>query len=231
MAPLSREIPVQKLKTFHLIALVLCIAVLGTGAYLFNQHQQRKAEIELAQLALEQSKVQSQATDLTQVAAEPVDQGLSGIEGLTEDPATQTAHLEVNANEVAGALEAVEAAKAMQNIAPEPLSLAIDTDYHEGKTLSSNASKYGLKPMKTAPTELKATAQEIDQMLNAHLMEVWGRSSPDQVAKRVDGWSQQGNSMTYRTAWDSDRYQCTWYVVQWNKTNNQVLSEGYQPCF
>lgn len=221
----------QKLKTTQLIALVLCIAVLGLAAYLFNQQQQRQADLQLAQLALEQSKVQNQTTAQSHAASEPIDQGLSGIEGLTEDPMTQTAHLEVGADEVAGALAAVETAKATQSKATEQLSQTIDTEYHEGKTLSSSASKYGLKPMKSASAELKATVQEIDQMMATHLIEVWGRSNPDQVAKRVEGWSQQGNSITYRVAWDSDRYQCTWYVVRWNKSDNQVLSEGYQPCF
>ena len=221
----------QKLKTTQLIALVLCIAVLGLVAYLFNQQQQRKADLQLAQLALEQSKVQNQTAEQSLAASEPIEQGLSGIEGLTEDATTQTAHLEVGADEVTGALGAVETAKSTQSTTNEQLSRTIDTEYHEGKTLSSNPLKYGLKPIKSASAELKATVQEIDQMMVTHLIEVWGRSNPDQVAKRVDGWSQQGSSITYRTAWDSDRYQCTWYVVRWNKSNNQVLSEGYQPCF
>ncbi|MBC3641008.1 hypothetical protein H8J56_28030, partial [Klebsiella sp. Kps] len=75
----------------------------------------------------------------------------------------------------------------------------VDGEYHEGKTLSSNASRYGLKPIKSAPADLKSTIPNIDQMLASHLMNVWGRSSPDQVSKRVEGWSQQGNTMTYRT--------------------------------
>ena len=137
----------------------------------------------------------------------------------------------MNDDGVAGAIAAVEEAKASQNSATEHLTMQIDSEYHEGKTLSSNASKYGLKPIKTAPADLKATIPSIDQMLASHLIDVWGRSSPDQVAKRVEGWSQQGNSITYRVAWDSDRFQCTWYVVRWNQSNNQVLNEGYKPCF
>ncbi len=103
----------------------------------------------------------------------------------------------------------------------------IDTGY----ALQLKRLRYGLKPIKSAPADLKSTIPNIDQMLASHLMNVWGRSSPDQVSKRVEGWSQQGNTMTYRTAWDSDRYQCTWYVVSWDKNSNQVLHEGYQPCF
>lgn len=216
----------SKLKTSGLIALVLCIIGGVSGTYLLNQHLQRKAELQLAQLALEQTKAQkTQTADVAQASTESADQDLS------EDTTTQTANLAVSADDVAGALAAVEEAKSSQNSATEYLTMQIDSEYHEGKTLSSNAAKYGLKPIKTAPADLKATVPSIDQMLASHLMEVWGRSSPDQVAKRVEGWNQQGNSITYRAAWDSDRYQCTWYVVRWNKSNNQVLNEGYKPCF
>ncbi|WP_434279204.1 hypothetical protein [Acinetobacter sp. CE-15] len=216
----------SKLKTSGLIALVLCIIGGVSGTYLLNQHLQRKAELQLAQLAVEQTKAQkTQTADVAQASTESADQDLS------EDTTTQTANLAVSADDVAGALAAVEEAKSSQNSATEYLTMQIDSEYHEGKTLSSNAAKYGLKPIKTAPADLKATVPSIDQMLASHLMEVWGRSSPDQVAKRVEGWSQQGNSITYRAAWDSDRYQCTWYVVRWNKSNNQVLNEGYKPCF
>jgi hypothetical protein len=191
-----------------------------------NQHLQRKAELQLAQLAMEQTKAQkTQTADVAQASTELADQDLS------EDTTTQTEHLGPSEDDVAGAVAAVEAAKATQNSATEHLTMQVDSEYHEGKTLSSNAAKYGLKPIKTAPADLKATVSSIDQVLVSHLMEVWGRSSPDQVAKRVEGWSQQGNSITYRAAWDSDRYQCTWYVVRWSKSNNQVLSEGYKPCF
>lgn len=216
----------SKLKTSGLIALVLCIIVIVSGTYLLNQHLQRKAQLQLAQLAIEQTKAQkTQTADVVQASTESAEQD------LTEDATTQTANLAFSADDVAGALAAVEEAKASQNSATEYLTMQIDSEYHEGKTLSSNAAKYGLKPIKTAPADLKATVPSIDQMLASHLMEVWGRSSPDQVAKRVEGWSQQGNSITYRAAWDSDRYQCTWYVVRWNKSNNQVLNEGYKPCF
>jgi len=203
------------------------------GTYLFNQHLQRKAELQLAQLAVEQAKAQSQTADVAQASSGPTEseEGLSGIQGLSIDSEKQTANLTINDDGVAGAIAAVEAAKASQNSATEHLTMQIDPEYHEGKTLSSNAAKYGLKPIKTAPADLKATVSSIDQMLASHLIDVWGRSSPDQVAKRVEGWSQQGNSITYRAAWDSDRFQCTWYVVRWNQSNNQVLSESYKPCF
>lgn len=216
----------SKLKTSGLIVLVLCIIVIVSGTYLLNQHLQRKAELQLALLAVEQNKAQkTQTADVAQASSESVDQA------LPEDTTTQTEHLGPSEDDIAGALAVVEEAKASQNSATEHLTMQIDSEYHEGKTLSSNASKYGLKPIKTAPADLKATVSSIDQMLASHLMEVWGRSSPDQVAKRVEGWSQQGKSITYRAAWDSDRYQCTWYVVSWNQSNNQVLSEGYKPCF
>ena len=209
---------------WKIIGVILVLVIIG--AYLLNQHLQRKAELQLAQLAIEQAKAQkTQTADGAQAASGPAEQD------LTEDATTQTANLAVSADDVAGALAAVEEAKSSQNSATEHLTMQIDSEYHEGKTLSSNAAKYGLKPIKTAPADLKATVPSIDQMLASHLIDVWGRSSSDQLAKRVEGWSQQGNNITYRAAWDSDRYQCTWYVVSWNQSNNQVLSEGYQPCF
>lgn len=216
---------------WKIISVILVLVMIG--AYLFNQHLQRKAELQLAQLAVEQAKTQSQTSEMIQASSEPTEseEGLSGIQGLSIDPEKQIANLTINDDGVAGAIAAVEEAKASQGSATEHLTMQIDSEYHEGKTLSSNASKYGLKPIKTAPADLKATIPSIDQMLASHLIDVWGRSSPDQVAKRVEGWSQQGNSITYRVAWDSDRFQCTWYVVQWNQSNNQVLSEGYKPCF
>lgn len=219
----TTQIPAPK-PYWKIICVVLILVVIG--AYLLNQHLQRKAELQLAQLAIEQTKAQkTQTADVAQASTEPDDQDLS------EDATTQTEHLGPSEDEVAGAVAAVEAAKATQNSVTEHLTMQIDSEYHDGKTLSSNAAKYGLKPIKTAPADLKATIPSIDQMLASHLIDVWGRSSLDQVAKRVEGWSQQGNSITYRAAWDSDRYQCTWYVVRWNKSNNQVLSEGYKPCF
>ena len=209
---------------WKIIGVVLVLVIIG--AYLLNQHLQRKAELQLAQLAIEQTKAQkTQTADVVQASTESAEQD------LTEDATTQTEHLGSSEDDVAGALAAVEEAKASQGSATEHLTMQVDSEYHEGKTLSSNAAKYGLKPIKTAPADLKATVSSIDQMLASHLIDVWGRSSPDQVAKRVEGWSQQGNSITYRAAWDSDRYQCTWYVVRWNQSNNQVLSEGYKPCF
>lgn len=209
---------------WKIISVVLVLVIIG--AYLLNQHLQRKAELQLAQLAIEQTKAQkTQTADVAQASPESVDTA------LTEDATTQTEQLGPSEDDVAGALAVVEEAKASQNSATEYLTMQVDSEYHEGKTLSSNAAKYGLKPIKTAPAGLKATVPSIDQMLASHLSDVWGRSSPDQVVKRVEGWSQQGNNITYRAAWDSDRYQCTWYVVSWNQSNNQVLSEGYQPCF
>ncbi|ENW17424.1 hypothetical protein L313_1569 [Acinetobacter haemolyticus CIP 64.3 = MTCC 9819] len=102
----------QKLKPASLVALIIGIVIVVVGAYLLNQHQQRQTDLQLAQLALEQSKVQNQTTDIAQAASEPIEHGLSGIEGLTEDRANQTAHLEVSPDDVAGALEAVAQAKA-----------------------------------------------------------------------------------------------------------------------
>ncbi|NAR87543.1 hypothetical protein [Acinetobacter haemolyticus] len=101
-----------KLKPASLVALIIGIVIVVVGAYLLNQHQQRQTDLQLAQLALEQSKGQNQTTDIAQAASEPIEHGLSGIEGLTEDRATQTAHLEVSPDDVAGALEAVAQAKA-----------------------------------------------------------------------------------------------------------------------
>lgn len=222
----------QKLKTSHVVMLMTLLVVIALAAFLFNQQQQRKTDIELAQLALEQSKVQKQATDHAKAASEPTESKLSGIDGLTEDPETQTAHLEVNADDVAGALAAVDSAKASQKAAAtERLSYDVDAEYHDGKTLSSKLSRYGLKPIQSAPADLRTTVADIDLMLASHLMEVWGRSAPDQIAKRLEGWSEQGNTITYRTVWDSDRSQCTWYVVQWNKSTDAVINEGYKPCF
>ena len=219
----TTQIPAPK-PYWKIIGVVLALVVIG--AYLLNQHLQRKAELQLAQLAIEQTKAQkTQTADVAQASSEPADQA------LPEDATTQTEHLGPSEDDVAGAVAAVEAAKATQYSATEHLTMQVDSEYHDGKTLSSNAAKYGLKPIKTAPAGLKATVSSIDQMLAPHLIDVWGRSSPDQVAKRVEGWSQQGNSITYRAAWDSDRYQCTWYVVRWNQSNNQVLSEGYKSCF
>lgn len=223
----------QKLLTSKLMILGLCIAVIVVvAAVLFNQHQQRKTDIELAQLALEQSKVQQQTADQVKAASELTEPKLSGIDGLSEDPETQTAHLQVSADDVAGALAAVDSAKASQKAAAtERLSYDVDAEYHEGETLSTKLSHYGLNPIQSAPADLRTTVADIDLMLASHLMDVWGRSAPDQVAKRLEGWSEQGNTITYRTAWDSDRYQCTWYVVQWNKSTDEVINEGYKPCF
>lgn len=205
------------------------MVVLIAGGILFNQHQKRQNELQLAQLALEQSKLQNQSSS-EQSASEPAESGFTGIESMAEKPEPHSANSQAEDEAVAGAIAAVDQAKAADTSIGH-LSSEVDAEYHEGKTLSSNASRYGLKPIKSAPADLKATIPTIDQMLVSHLMNVWGRSGSDQVAKRVEGWSQQGNTITYRAAWDSDRYQCTWYVVSWDKNSNQVLKEGYKPCF
>lgn len=219
----------QKIPPLYWLITVVMMIVFIVGGILFNQHQKQQTELKLAQLALEQSKLQNQSSS-KQAASEPAESGFTGIESMVEKPEIQSAHSQAEDEAVAGAIAAVDQAKA-QDTSLGNLSSEVDAEYHEGKTLSSNASRYGLKPIKSAPADLKATIPTIDQMLASHLMNVWGRSGTDQVAKRVEGWSQQGNTMTYRAAWDSDRYQCTWYVVSWDKNSNQVLKEGYQPCF
>lgn len=219
----------KKIPALYWLLTVVMMVVLIAGGILFNQHQKRQTELQLAQLALEQSKVQNHLT-ATQAASEPAESGFTGIESMVENPESESAHSQAEDEVVAGAIAAVDQAKA-QDANIGKLSLEVDAEYHEDKTLSSNASRYGLKPIKSAPADLKSTIPNIDQMLASHLMNVWGRSSPDQVSKRVEGWSQQGNTITYRAAWDSDRYQCTWYVVSWDKNSNQVLKEGYQSCF
>ncbi|MDS7927973.1 hypothetical protein RMB13_00460, partial [Acinetobacter sp. V102_4] len=210
----------KKVPPLYWLLTVVMMVVLIAGGILFNQHQKRQTELQLAQLALEQSKVQNQSIAM-QAASEPAESGFTGIESMVENPESESTHSQAEDEVVAGAIAAVENAKA-QGANIGKLSSEVDGEYHEGKTLSSNASRYGLKPIKTAPSDLKATIPNIDQMLASHLMNVWGRSSPDQVSKRVEGWSQQGNTITYRAAWDSDRYQCTWYVVSWDKNSNQV---------
>ncbi|MBN6520684.1 hypothetical protein JZM35_08620 [Acinetobacter pittii] len=219
----------KKIPPLYWLITVVMMIVFIIGGILFNQHQKQQTELKLAQLALEQSKLQNQSSS-KQAALEHVESGFTGIESMVEKPETQSANSQAEDEAVAGAIAAVDQAKA-QDTSLGNLSSEVDAEYHEGKTLSSNISRYGLKPIKSASADLKATISTIDQMLASHLMNVWGRSGPDQVAKRVEGWSQQGNTMTYRAAWDSDRYQCTWYVVSWDKNNNQVLKEGYQPCF
>ncbi|QNX86610.1 FtsB/FtsL family cell division protein [Acinetobacter seifertii] len=219
----------QKIPPLYWLLTVIVMVVLIAGGILFNQHQKRQTELQLAQIALEQSKLQNQSSS-TQAVSEPAESDFTGIESMVEDPDSKPAASQFEDDVVAGAIAAVDQAKA-QDTSIDHLSSEVDAEYHEGKTLSSNASRYGLKPIKSAPANLKATIPNIDRMLASHLIDVWGRSGPDQVAKRVDGWSQQGNTITYRAAWDSDRYQCTWYVVSWDKNSNQVLKEGYQPCF
>lgn len=203
----------KSLQPMHWVLIVCGMIVLLTAAVLYNQHQQRQTDLKLAQLAAAQSK----SSEITSTTTEPstsadLDMGEDGISMSTDpteaEPSTSTS----NAN--------------LKN-----LSMQIDGEYHDDQTLSSNPSTYGLKPMQSASADLKSMLPEIDQMLRTHLMEAWGRADRDQVQKRVEGWSQQGNELTYRAAWDSDRYQCTWYVVRWNLSSQQVLQEGYQPCF
>ena len=219
----------QKIPPLYWLLTLVVMVVLIAGGILFNQHQKRQNELQLAQLALEQSKLQNQSSS-NQESSEPAESDFTGIESMVEDPDSKPAASQAEDDVVAGAIAAAEQAKA-QDKSIGHLSSEVDAEYHEGKTLSSNTSRYGLKPIKSAPADLKATIPNIDQMLASHLMNVWGRSDPDQVAKRVDGWSQQGNTITYRAAWDSDRYQCTWYVASWDKNSNQILNEGYQSCF
>ncbi|MBJ8439771.1 hypothetical protein [Acinetobacter junii] len=203
----------KTLQPMHWVLIVCGMIVLLTAAVLYNQQQQRQTDLKLAQLAATQSK----SSEITSTTTEPstpadLDMGEDGI-SMSADPTE------------------AELSTSTSNAKPENLSTQIDGEYHEDQTLSSNPSTYGLKPMQSASADLKSMLPEIDQMLRTHLMEEWGRADRDQVQKRVEGWSQQGNELTYRAAWDSDRYQCTWYVVRWNLTSQQVLQEGYQPCF
>lgn len=205
----------KTLRPIHWALVVGSMILLLAAGILFNQYQQRQTDLKLAQLALEQSKLQNQTESSTEVDTVP--------DTLSPVQAVQDTELDVSTDETttANSLDS--------NLAD--LSMTVDQQYHEDKTLSSNPSSYGLKSMKSAPEDLKAIVAEINPMLRAHLMGEWGRASADQLAKRVDGWTEQGDSLTYRTAWDSDRYQCTWYVVRWDKRNNQILNQGYLPCF
>lgn len=205
----------KTLRPIHWAFVVGTMILLLAAGILFNQHQQRQTNLKLAQLALEQSKLQSQTVSSTETDAV--------LDTLSPAQAVQDTELDVSTD------ERTTATAPDSNLAD--LSMTVDQQYHEDKTLSSNPSSYGLKPMKSASEDLKAIVAEINPMLRAHLMDEWGRASADQLAKRVDGWTEQGDSLTYQTAWDSDRYQCTWYVVRWDKRNNQILNQGYQPCF
>lgn len=130
----------------------------------------------------------------------------------------------------ASAESAVAAVQAAKQSVKLKLSQQIDAEYHDTQNLNSNLSHYGLKPMSSA-LHLKGIVNSIDQMLTTHLMEVWGGSKCRSSGKTTRGMVCNGNALTYRTAWDSDRSQCTWYVVSWDKNNHQVLNEGYMPCF
>ncbi|MBN6533036.1 hypothetical protein JZM40_15505 [Acinetobacter pittii] len=209
----------KTLRPIHWALVVGSMILLLAAGILFNQHQQRQTDLKLAQLALEQSKLQSQTASSSQASSATIEGEISDLDDLTTT--TEPSVTESKVSTVSTALDS--------NLAD--LSMTVDQQYHEDKTLSSNPSSYGLKPMKSAPEDLKAIVAEINPMLRAHLMDEWGRASADQLAKRVDGWTEQADSLTYRTAWDSDRYQCTWYVVRWDKRNNQILNQGYLPCF
>ncbi len=204
----------KTLQPMHWVLIVCGMIVLLTAAVLYNQQQQRQTDLQLAQLAAAQSKSSdSSSTTTTEPSASTdLDMGEDGIsmstDATTAEPSTLTGNTDL-----------------------ENLSMQVDGEYHEDQTLSSNPSTYGLKPIQAASADLKSMLPEIDQMLRSHLMEEWGRADRDQVQKRVEGWSQQGDELTYRAAWDSDRYQCTWYMVRWNLSSQQVLQEGYQPCF
>lgn len=209
----------KTLRPIHWALVVGSMILLLAAGILFNQHQQRQTDLKLAQLALEQSKLQNQTAANSQTSSATIEGEISDLDDLTTT--TEPSVTESKVSTVSTALDS--------NLAD--LSMTVDQQYHEDKTLSSNPSSYGLKPMKSAPEDLKAIVAEINPMLRAHLMDEWGRASADQLAKRVDGWTEQADSLTYRTAWDSDRYQCTWYVVRWDKRNNQILNQGYLPCF
>lgn len=199
--------------------ILLIIVLLLVGAYLFNQHQQREADLKLAELALEKSKTQDVTGqeqvqhDTDQIALSTSTQNTADLKAQTNDESIQ-----------------VESEKSKVKLELSKLSGQIDNNYHD-KTLNTNLSNYGLQAISTAPASLKSLVKQLDRTLQPHLMSVWGRASSDQVAKQLEGWSEDGNSISYYTAWDSDRSQCTWYVVQWNKNNHSVTKEGYLPCF
>ncbi len=204
----------KTLQPMHWVLIVCGMIVLLTVAVLYNQQQQRQTDLKLAQLAATQSQASHSST------------------ATTTEPST-SADLDMGEYGISMSTDFVEAESSTStgNAERQQLSMQVDGEYHEDQTLSSNPSTYGLKPIQAASADLKSMLPEIDQMLRSHLMEEWGRADRDQVQKRVEGWNQQGNELTYRAAWDSDRYQCTWYVVRWNLTSQQVLQEGYQPCF
>ncbi|HGH3620886.1 MULTISPECIES: hypothetical protein [Acinetobacter] len=204
----------KTLQPMHWVLIVCGMIVLLTVAVLYNQQQQRQTDLKLAQLAATQSQASHSST------------------ATTTEPST-SADLDMGEDGISMSTDFVEAESSTStgNAERQQLSMQVDGEYHEDQTLSSNPSTYGLKPIQAASADLKSMLPEIDQMLRSHLMEEWGRADRDQVQKRVEGWNQQGNELTYRAAWDSDRYQCTWYVVRWNLTSQQVLQEGYQPCF
>lgn len=204
----------KTLQPMHWVLIVCGMIVLLTVAVLYNQQQQRQTDLKLAQLAATQSQASHSST------------------ATTTEPST-SADLDMGEDGISMSTDFVEAESSTStgNAERQQLSMQVDGEYHEDQTLSSNPSTYGLKPIQAASADLKSMLPEIDQMLRTHLMEEWGRADRDQVQKRVEGWNQQGDELTYRAAWDSDRYQCTWYVVRWNLTSQQVLQEGYQPCF
>lgn len=199
--------------------ILLIIVLLLIGAYLFNQHQQREADLKLAELALEKSKTQ----DVTGQEEVQHDTDQVALSTSTQN----TADLKAQTN---GESIQVESEKSKVKLELSKLSGQIDNNYHD-QMLTTDLSNYGLQAISTAPASLKSLVKQLDRTLQLHLMSVWGRASSDQVAKQLEGWSEDGNSISYYTAWDSDRSQCTWYVVQWNKNNHSVTKEGYLPCF
>lgn len=126
----------KKIPPLYWLLTVVMMAVLIAGGILFNQHQKRQTELQLAQLALEQSKVQNQSAT-TQAASEPVESGFTGIESMVENPESESAHSQAEDEVVAGAIAAVDQAKA-QDTSLGNLSSEVDGEYHEGKTLSSS---------------------------------------------------------------------------------------------
>lgn len=142
---------------------------------------------------------------------------------------TQNADQQVE-DSVNAALAAVQAAKIATPQSREKLNTTVDSQYHSDLNIASSPTHYGLKPVKTAPAFLKNSLSNLHQSLGNRLMQEWGRNSPDQVGMIVEGWKDDGTTVIYRTAWNSDRSQCTWYVMHWNKARGEVEQEGFKPC-
>ncbi|MCE6787436.1 hypothetical protein KSA82_20865, partial [Acinetobacter baumannii] len=73
-----------KIPPLYWLLTIVIMVVSIAGGILFNQHQNRQTDLQLAQLALEQSKVRVQ-TSSTQAASEPAESGFTGIESMVED--------------------------------------------------------------------------------------------------------------------------------------------------